>query len=477
MKSKRTILQIMFAISVILIVGYQKAYSLRNRISTWDLTFKGTASGGSLVLAKNQNRTVKYVSIQTSPGESAESVTRRLANTINWHISRDTDVVQYDQNILWVGGYQVSASGNTLRLPLGPSDYILAGTESGFGIPKPPVSLSCSYDEAKDKVMLRWINPHGGYDFIFVKCYWTDFDNTYTELLIGSATSFTIDRKRVPVNIDDMDFRVIGLLDNIPSNTAAIHVNSHGYCQTETYGIPFTDGIAPNWKAWSTVEEIDKDSLKQQVKYPDMLSYNSARALLVKPFYQDIKAQPANGMHGVYRKFLGLTPGNTYRLTACMMTTLEMDSIEGNWSLSLCAAPSAPDGKDLTVQQLAGLAALPDKRSGLEAGRIASYGPGNTTKGVFELTFSDENDSDASQSCNITLPDGVDTITVWVRFSCEDPNGIVGFSGVKLEDITAISNPKSPEQIKHEENQHEERLLRWIEKKLSEESHTEPQPE
>jgi hypothetical protein len=128
-----------------------------------------------------------------------------------------------------------------------------------------------------------------------------------------------------------------------------------------------------------------------------------------------------------------------------------MDAVKSGWSVSLHAAPTAPEAKDLTVQQLAGLAPLPDGRSGLQAGQIASYGPGETTKGNFSLVFSGENPAAGAQGSNITMPAGVDALTVWVKFNCSTPNGKVGFSGVKLEDISAISDIKTTEQILAEE--------------------------
>lgn len=139
-----------------------------------------------------------------------------------------------------------------------------------------------------------------------------------------------------------------------------------------------------------------------------------------------------------------------------------MDSIKGDWSLSLCATHNGPDGKDLAIQQLAGLAPLPDGRIGPQAGRIASYRQTKTTKGDFSIVFSGADDG--PQSSHITLPDAADTITVWIRFTCSDPKGKVGFSGIKLEDISANPNPKSLEQIKEEEFEEEVRLIKWIEK-------------
>jgi hypothetical protein len=141
-----------------------------------------------------------------------------------------------------------------------------------------------------------------------------------------------------------------------------------------------------------------------------------------------------------------------------------MDLITADWSFSLHAAHNGPDRKDLTAKQLAGLAPLPDGTSGTQAGRIAHYSQGNTTKGEFTIVFSDANSSAGPQSAHITLPAGSDTITVWLRFSCLDPKGKVGFSGVKLEDISSNPNPKSPEQIKKDEFEEEANLIKWIER-------------
>jgi len=143
-----------------------------------------------------------------------------------------------------------------------------------------------------------------------------------------------------------------------------------------------------------------------------------------------------------------------------------MDTIKSDWSLSLCVAPNGSGAKDLTVQQLAGLTPLPDGRGGLEAARIAAYSRNNTTKSDFALVFSGDEVVGGAKSSHITLPPGVDTITIWVRFECEDPNGQVGFSGVQLEVLSAIANPKPPEQILREEHEEEVRFLRHAEKAI-----------
>ena len=441
----------------LLAIGYNKITNRVSKVGEYELTFKGVASGGTLVLARTRNRNQRYVAIETSVGESAESVARRLVEAINASHRRKSS----KEHILWVGGYQAIASKGTLTLAAGIDAYTLAGTETGLSIPSPPSFLSCSYDEMGDKVLIQWENPEEVYDFILVQCYWTDFDKYFSKRVAPTSTSFVIDRKEIPVNIDDFNVLVIGFRDDIPSNTGAIHLRDHS--QEEVYGIPFTAGTAPNWSPWSTAEKKDKTFLEQGKKYANLPFYNPATALLTKPFYQVIKA-PAKGVaHGVYRKFVGLTPGHTYRLTACL-TTLDMDSVQDEWSLSLCAAHNRPGKTKLTPRQLAGLDTLPNGRGGLEAGQIAMYNRNNTTKSDFALAFSSDEVAGGANSSHVTLPSGVDSITVWVRFSCSDSNGKIGFSGVKLEDISVTDNPKSTEKIEQEERRNEATILKWLNK-------------
>src|SRR4030042_1227395 len=264
MRFERAHWYVILALATIFLARPQPGYSERRGMATWRLRFKDRASGGTLMLALNRNRTVKWVTVSTSEGESPESVAERLADTINGYVSRDTERSSYDRNTLWVGGYEVSTSDGALVLPRGLTDYVLAGTETGLGIPQPPTSLSSSSDG--NKVVLRWINPSTPYDFVFVKAYWRDFDNMFDERLPGSAESFVIDTGKIPLDSQNMDFRVIGVRDNIPSNAASIHVS--GSAQAELDGIPFTSNVAPNWKAWTTDGKPDTSAFECVDKYP-----------------------------------------------------------------------------------------------------------------------------------------------------------------------------------------------------------------
>jgi len=464
MKSPISSRYAMLLLMLSLLAEAQAGHSESRGRRTWDLHFKERASGGTLVLALNLNRTVKWVTVPTSEGETPESVAERLADTINGYVSQDTEHSNYDRNTLWVGGYQVSTSNGSLVLPQGIDDYILAGTETGLGILQPPTSLSCSPEGSK--VVLRWINPPTPYDFVFVKVYWKDFDNMFDDRLPGSAESFTIDTGKIPLDLQNMDFRVIGVRDNIPSNAASIHVS--GSAQVELYGIPFTDNVAPNWKAWTTGQS-DRSLLECVDKYPLARGYIAATTLQTKPFYQVMKGLGGSENHGIYRKFLGLVPGHTYRLGACV-STLDMDSATSPWSFSICAAPNTSSGLNLTPQQMAGAAALTNGTQGPKAGCIASFAPARTTRGQFNFVFTGDQNEEGEEVAHITLPPGTDSITVWLRFSCSEPQGKVAFSGVMLEDITANPNVVPPEKIREAAYKAEERLMRGIAEQLERKS-------
>jgi hypothetical protein len=118
-----------------------------------------------------------------------------------------------------------------------------------------------------------------------------------------------------------------------------------------------------------------------------------------------------------------------------------MDSSETAWEFSLHAACNAPDGSDFTVAQFAGLSPLPDGSKGNHAGKIALYHPGLTTKNTWSQRSTGKQWRDEFVP-DITLPKGVDTITIWVR-CWSAGEGAFGIDWVKLEDLTAKESKSS----------------------------------
>ncbi|MEJ2649243.1 MAG: DUF1573 domain-containing protein [Sedimentisphaerales bacterium] len=459
------------------------------RVSTGlavNIPFNGTASGGKLVIGyipDSHSVHISNISIDTTEGESAESVVKHLAEAITTSDAIFSKITKNPANAELMR--KEMSQENTLIIRGLYSDYILAGTETGLGIPKPPLYLSAYYDKKANTIDVKWINPSGNNQYDSLAINWSyrnyagdTFEKVHGGSIWDTPRHFTI---KLPEDINDIstdiwirgyrheipikEMRVQGLIlsDNvIPSDAAAISISSNGYSMEETNGIPFFEGIAPNWSAWSYSPKIDFSDFEQGEKYAGVRRYQPTKSLSTKPYYQIIKAPFGGVAHGVYRKFIGLTSGHTYRLTACL-STMEMDSIKKNWSYSLYVTTNPPDGKNLTPEQMAGKASLPNGEKGPDAGQICYFDPNNTTKGNFVYAITDySRRRDGTISSNITLPNNVNEITVWTKFICEDNSGKVVFSGVKLEDITSIQKPKEPQQIIMEEQESEIELLKWI---------------
>jgi len=246
----------------------------------------------------------------------------------------------------------------------------------------------------------------------------------------GTSTSFTLDMKKRTWDANNADIWLIGFRDNTPSNAAAIHLS--GRSQDERFGIPFTGGVAPNWTTFA-MGEANAVQFEQGVRqrFVSKKGYsNSIEHPATKPFYQVIKITSRDAVGGVKRKFLGLTPGHTCRISA-RLSTLEMDAAEGEWSVSFHATYNHPDGAELTTEQLCGLAMLPNGSKGAAAGRIALYGPELTTKGTWEERSTGK-EWRLLASPDVVLPLGSDTITVWIR--CRGV-GSFGIDWVKIEDL------------------------------------------
>ena len=432
------------------------------------IAFRSAAKGGTLLLGK--------YSIVTTEGETAESVVKRLAD----EIGSDKTVGNVDFGKPAREAIPDMASGNILKIPGNLGFWCLAGTETGLGIPQLPVFLSCTYNESLDKHQIRWQNPQTltENDLIYLRWHYQLFEKQNNRgtlesnssfslqgLQINDAvfvpattTSYTIDKpsnvkdyfrymSSVSINASimvlrfespasamvkkgipplDHPYKTCNSIDEnvIPSNIASIKVIDKGMTQEDSLTNAFTGIVASNWIAWGTDEIIDKDAFGQGRDNG--------------PCYQIINAPAENHSHGVYRKFLGLTPGHTYMITA-RLSTLDMYSIKSDWSFSLQAVAGNENDSELTAGQMAGTEALPDGRIGGTAAVIASFGPGKT----INKNFMDFGNSEIKKYLggaiiepNITLPSDADEITVWWRFSCNDPKGRVGFSSIKVSDVT-----------------------------------------
>lgn len=382
------------------------------------ISFTGEAQGGDVILYQTPRggNTNRWVSIQTTPGEPAESVIQKLAEKIV-----ETDAFGWNSDTPSTRAEDL-ISGRGLRLPLGQEGmFLISGDDDGLGIPDPPLFLTAIYDPEADEIRLKWENPPGGYDSIAV--VWNGFGMGG---LPGDSTSFVYDRKgrERPRGVEDLSICVVGYKNGIPSNAAATHLSKSA--QRETIGLPFRKGVAPNWQAWSSATAGSSIEPRENRR--------SAKAK-GKFFYQTLRCKNAEGVGGIYRKFIGLTPGHTYRISALMGNS----KMIGDWSYSLHAAVLPVGTKALSTAQLAGDAALPDGSSGPTAAQIARFGPEHQSRDKFALATTKEDEGSPGRTIgDITLPDGADQIVVWVRCTCDSPDDSVGvyIDQLALEDLS-----------------------------------------
>jgi hypothetical protein len=382
-------------------------------MSTTVITLKGTAKGGVVSLMEILPIQAGFVSVVTTQGESAEVVLSRLADEVC-----RSDIFNWGRPLQPRPAF-LKASGNTLTLPLTGLPYGFTGTDKGFAIPKPVLSVSGSYDPEKHQVRMLWINPAETYDVIRVGAL-PPFPGSTTNCVFECQPG----RKGwVTVGI------VMGKRGDNFSPPASIVVTTNGQEEMDTF--PFYMGIAPNWSSWSESPNAGAVKCEQGIK-PDV-DMRVRGDPWDKPLYQVIRTTQSGVSGGVWRRFLGLKPGHTYKVQV-RLNTLQMDACTNAWSFSFHAACDNPDGRGLTVAQMAGTAPLPDGSRGPAAATVALYGPGVTTKGKWVKRSTDK-PLPGSEIKNITLPAGVASITVWLRLSGANSTG-AGMDWIRVEDVT-----------------------------------------
>ena len=381
------------------------------KASTTTVTLHGAAQGGVLSLYEILPIGGGFASVVTTQGESTEAVLNRLldevcrSDSFNW------------RRPLQPRPSYVKVTGKTLTLPLTGLQYGFSGTDKGFVSVKPVLSVSGSYDGDKWQVRMSWINPPGQYDAI----------DAGGQMLLPNATNFVC--QWIPHGGIAFPCLIRGKRGDVYSPPAFIDINTDSQEELDTY--PFYMGLAPNWSCWS--DSTNADAVKCEQGLKGELDLGVRGDPWDKPLYQIIRTTQSGVQGGVWRRFLGLKPGDTYRVEA-RLNTLRMNVCTNEWAFSFHAAHDNPDGRGLTVAQMAGQAALPDGSKGPEAGCVALYGPGKTTGGNWDDRWTGETDSGLAIK-HITLPKDVTSITVWLRHSGANSTG-VGMDWIKLSDVT-----------------------------------------
>jgi hypothetical protein len=415
------------------------------QIQTHTISLSGTASGGTLVLTQANGRKAPFVEITTSPGASAESVVARLAEAIDnsdpfwWHGPPKAGDRPPSREL---------ASGSTIRLPGTLGEYVFSGTETGLGIPPPPTSLSCSYDPISDEYKLNWINPPGGYDSItIVRNGLKRIGNSLVgdavggRRVLGSPDQYSLKRK--PGAVGDVDFFVTGIKNGTPSNAAAITLRDN--VQVELACLPFWNGVAPNWEAWTIGNDraadlkTGQEDLQRKKSFAMPVGYRHPIKESADRYFAMRLSTSPSAMGGCSRQFLGLTPGHTYRLCVRVGDEGADTDTEGAAAISVHAYPTVARNA-LTPRQMAGLDTLPgqnrihrrDGKTTTEIGRYEIVGKAPRKL----IAIPPEHSQTEPGGTDITLPADCDAITVWLRCLTSDPGRGILLQSVSLEDVT-----------------------------------------
>ncbi len=394
-------------------------YGQGSRPASTSILLKGESKGGILTLMPAPSANYPYVAVTNSRGDSAVSVIARLVHELTNSIEfvqaygRNPVLEVEDNSLVLLGGGRADPS------------WIFGGTEDGFNIPAPPLALSAS--SQSNNVVLNWINPEGGYDWITVS-----YGGIPVVRLSGTSTQFVFEGQfglKNLFNPANVIFVVQGSKDGAPSNGVGIRQKNYRL-QESLMNVPFTKGIAPGFESWA-FETASPNISFEQGNLPGMAPKSDVRQFEGKGFYQIIQGY-GNFKGGVGRRFLGLTPGHTYRMGTRLNT---LNTTNGNWSFSVHAAYNPASGEELTSAQMAGVAELPDGSSGPTAGQIAGYQSALTTRGNW-ITRSSGVEGPGKATGDITLPADATSITIWFRLEGTNASHCaVGVDSVTIEDL------------------------------------------
>lgn len=376
-----------------------------------------TFEGGTLTIMEVDGSMPRTARIQTQPKKSVEETLDTLYEIINstWPEPES--------------GTPPALRRDTGRLTLYhfPHRYAMVGSDPGILYPEPFRFLSCAYSEERRELHVRYEGMFQPVAFMSIQGAST---NRYAQVFWGMPEEVTLP-------LDDFaspeDLLVQLQYNSAYGNLVMIRMMGPN-AQQELFVVPFHMGVQPNWAAWQAPGDEDKVTLAEGIK-PELADEALAREKWYahehpdnKRYYQSINAKDG-AAGGVYRKFLGLEPGRAYRVVT-RMNTLEMDQAEGDWRFSFHAV-AHPNAVELTPEQMAGTAALPDGAEGPDAALVAAFGPDDTTDGAY-VEVSTEKLGD------IALGPDDDTITVWFRHTSAEEGSGVATDWIRLEKLLNV---------------------------------------
>jgi hypothetical protein len=442
--------------------------------------FSGNASGKGLRLFRFDVGCYEYVGIGTAESESYREVTSRFDQLLkmldNWRKRLPSPSGERQDGLL--------LADDILR-------YWVGGEEQGLGIPHTPRSLTCNYDPKNRWYTFAWEDPNQ--DVLFPVAFHAERPiHPYTKQGANWMREFSA----IPQNMDArmrealeeqiaekyrdapktaLDSPAIVLSEHLqqgtnlltlilwslyPQSTSSdywidrlrcpsapgVLLFGPGY-QSSFLDLPLGKKVIPNWMSWGG------DSVELAVVARDGIEDNlyscSGKGTIdvtkqPQTYYQRFRNVEGARGGGIWRDYLGLTPNHTYRVRIRLNTLDVQPASAGSepdkneaWTFSIHATPGvAGKNEDPTYEQFMGVSSWADEKPDPLIGQIACYGPETTTGGEWVERVSGDGGPGSTLGV-ITLPEGCDRITVWLRCTGPIPKG-VGMDWIQFEDRTII---------------------------------------
>lgn len=379
------------------------------RMATTRFALKGKSTGGVMILTKVPGAVANHAQfvVTNLPGDDSATVLERLVRSLAAHgFVLDRPAPEKRDWLVLPGGGSLWRDGKVLEAPA----WIAGGDDLGFNIPPAPLFLSATY--VSNQVILRWVNEVT-YDSLWV-CGGV-WESIPIEVLPGNTEEFACDIVRlVPPNWPwpegtNVLIAVVGVKDGVPSTAAAIKLVDFTK-QEPVVHVPFSRGVVPGFRFWSRTPTGAKVQCKQGIIHSTPLGGGTEIWRL--KYYQVFNA---NGgfQAGLYRRWLGLKPGHTYRVSA---TLRSLGSQVSGVSIGLFGAELPRGSADLTPAQMIGEEPLPGGKRGKAAGLLGWVSAG-VTNGNASMSETMQVGSNLSGTVGgeFTLSDRSDSIAVWVR--------------------------------------------------------------
>lgn len=410
---------VMFALPV----GAQKEMAMTHFV------LKGKSAGGELVLTHIPELygTHPNFVVTNFPGDDSGTVLERLARAIvaSGYVPGEVEAVKKGDSLILPNGGIWRRDDKSIEPPM----WIVGGNDRGFKIPPAPLFLSATYQS--NQVILRWINEVA-YDSLWV--FGGVAMAMALEALPGDTERYVCDiRRLVPLDWPwphgtNILLAVVGVKDGVPSTATAIRLVNF-VRQEPVIDVPFSHGVVPGFRFWAHLPTGAKAECYQRILHPTPIGGGTE---IWRLKYCQVFKGTGTGQMGLYRRWLGLQPGHAYRVSAHLN---KLDTKAANLQVTLCAVQLPRRGEDLTPKQMAGEEALPDGKSGKNAGQLARC----------DVTASPNNQQTEVPSGmkplepvagEIMLSGDHDSIAVWCRVEIEDGQEVaLRLESLAIEDL------------------------------------------